>query len=257
MNCGVGTLLSAILAVCAWSADDSEAALILTQGTAWLDAQPHERSLANGMILIETCILEQNRLGEKDPERFDGVLNSLLMAVATDGSSLEEARLVNVCDHLILRYGNDLRRSRAILAVLFNNPNGSVSWTDKRRAEHLDRREPIIVAYWSRINAGASKAPEGGLPFFNIAQPSDDTLNAEERAKAWDLYYQARDVNNEKARQAVLQSHFLNAKDSTIEPMIEWVTHWYLPNDLPRLNAILSAAGFDASEMKKITIPKK
>lgn len=249
-------LLSVLFTACAWSVDDVKEMEIVTKATAWLDVEPNKRSLSDGLDLIEACISAQKRqavmyVDDQDP--IDPVLNSLLMAIAINGSSSSEVRLVNFCDHLMLRYGNDFRRGHELMEILFANPEGSVSWSDIRRSEYLERREPMVIARWSRINAGAKKVLVGGARILTLLPDIDTTQSVEEQEKAMARYLTARDVAYEESRLFIEKSDFERLKEELIEPTTKWVRHWYLPNNLTRLNTVLSAAGFDLDEIKQIS----
>jgi hypothetical protein len=265
------TLLFVLFTACAWSADDVKEMEIVTKATAWLDAEPNKRSLSDGLDLIDICIFAQKEWDSDGPNRIDGVLNSILWAIATDGSSQNEVRLVNYIDHLFLRDGYHSPRTIPNLMLLFTIPEGSASWSDARRSEYLDRREPIVISIWSRINAGAKKVLAEGRPFLSVRKPHNyPGKSVEEHEKEMVLYRieeEVQKVEIEKERLCVERNDFKDIRKYLIqdpnepyepnmpfEPkMTKWIRHWYLPNNLIRLNTVLSAAGFDLEEIKQIS----
>jgi hypothetical protein len=266
------TLLFVLFTACAWSADDVKEMEIVTKATAWLDAEPNKRSLSDGLDLIDICIFARKEWDWNGPNRIDPGLNSLLAAIATDGSSQNEVRLVNYIDHLFLRDGYHSPRTLANLDTLFTIPEGSASWSDTRRSEYLDRREPIVISIWSRINAGAKKVLEEGRPLLSLQEPHNHPgKSVVEHEKEMALYRREKEVQKveiEKSRLCVERNDFKDLRDyliqqpnvpkSLTEPeMTRWVRHWYLPNNLTRLNTVLSAAGFDLEEIKQISTGMK
>jgi hypothetical protein len=262
------TLLFVLFTACAWSVDDVKEMEIVTKGMAWLDVEPNKRSLSDGLDLIDICIFARKEWEWDGPNRIDPVLNSILLAIATDGSSQNEVRLVNYMDHLFLRDGYHSQRTLANFDILFTIPEGSASWSDARRSEYLDRREPIVIRIWSRINAGAKKVLEEGKPLLSLQEPHNyPGKSVEEHEKEMALYRiekEVQKVENEKARLCVERNDFKDIRKYLIqdpnepkglnEPeMTKWVRHWYLPNHLTRLNTVLSAAGFDLEEIKQIS----
>ena len=262
------TLLFVLFTACAWSADDVKEMEIVTKATAWLDAEPNKRSLSDGLDLIDICIFARKEWDSDGPNRIDPVLNSILLAIATDGSSQNEVRWVNYIDHLFLRDGYHSPRTITNLILLFTIPEGSASWSDARRSEYLDRREPIVISIWSRINAGAKKVLAEGRPLLSLQEPHNyPGKSVEEHEKEMALYRIAKEVQKVGIENARLYKEGDSFKDirkyliqdpnepkGLNEPkMTKWVRHWYLPNNLTRLNTVLSAAGFDLEEIKQIS----
>lgn len=245
---------------------------IVTKAMAWFDVEPNKRSLSDGLDLIDLCIFARKEWVPDGPNRIDPVLNSILLAIAIDGSSQNEVRLVNYIDHLFLRDGyRHSQRTITNLEILFTIPEGIVSWSDVRRSEYLDRRESIVISTWSRINAEAKKVMAAGWPLLSLQPPHMyPGKSVEEHEDEMALYRKKEEVQKveiEKSRLWEEWKSFKDLKEGLIqqpnepyktnmpfEPiMTKWVRNWYLPKDLTRLNTVLSAAGFDQEEIKQMS----
>lgn len=223
---------------------------LVAQAERWYSAKPTDRTLDEARALVDACILEQRHLPPSQSAQVDTALHTVLLQLATEGPQSVDTFVVNTCDHLLLRYGDDHIRYQAVLQILYAEPATLGSWTREERKAHLLRRTPVLGALWSRINAGArDKLPPDQLPLLNIARPSDPNLTNEERAQAWERYFQARDLNDQRARHAVRQAGFQNAKDGGSEDLQAWLRTRCLPDDVGFMRGFLSAAGFYANEI--------